>query len=59
MYITMYGSDDGTSDNVAIPSVYVTMAGGKELLEAGEIDVEVRAVLRVLFVGFVWYHRRF
>lgn len=42
MYITMAGSDRETVSEVDIPSVYVTMADGRALLEAGEIDVKVR-----------------
>ena len=42
MYITMYGSDDVIADKVAIPTVYVTMADGKMLQYAGEVDVQVR-----------------
>ncbi|CAM9516340.1 unnamed protein product [Ascophyllum nodosum] len=41
MYITMYGSDDVIADKVAIPTVYVTMADGKMLQYAGEVDVQL------------------
>lgn len=45
MYITMFSSDENIAKQVAIPSVYVTIADGKTLQEAGEVDVQVRAVL--------------
>lgn len=41
VYITMYGSDADTAEQVDIPSVYVTMADGKALLDAGEVNVQV------------------
>lgn len=42
MYITMYSSEAQIEDKVSIPSVYVTMRDGQALLDAGEIDVEVK-----------------
>lgn len=45
MYITMYSSDPEVAAKVEIPSVYVTMADGAVLLDAGQIDVEVSLVL--------------
>lgn len=41
-YITMYSSDAATADQIDIPSVYVTMKDGQTLLDAGEVNVEVR-----------------
>lgn len=41
MYITMYSSDPEIAAKVEIPSVYVTMADGAVLLDAGQIDVEM------------------
>lgn len=45
MYITMYSSDKNIANQVVIPSVYVTIADGKTLQEAGVVDVQVRGAL--------------
>lgn len=47
LYITMYSSDSELAAKVEIPSVYVTMADGELLLDAGNIDLEVSLVLVV------------
>lgn len=43
MYINMESSEKEVADKIAIPAVYVTIADGQKLWNAGEVNVEVSA----------------
>lgn len=57
IYITMWGSGKEIAGKVSIPSVYVTMADGQKIKDAGEVNVEVcicmYSVSQVFSGGFV------
>lgn len=53
LYINMQRSENEVVDEITIPAVYVTIADGQKLWNAGEVDVEVRACVLVC-----WFFRR-